>query len=257
MTSSWSLFKALSWPRFKQMSLLLGIEALAVIVTSLWTAIKGNFTAATLFYNLCAWMALPLIVGFILLAVSNEKFFRAGTFWLLPISDWRRYTINLVVSLVNIVYVWLVQVILFCLTLWIGWNELMGGLTSASLFFSQFDAGSAVQFALGTLLVLVLVTILIWSTITLCHFVTNATKGFLPRFRQRFVNVIITVVVIYVAFRLANLLISMVSFLSSQLVNQGQIDSLWVGSLVMLAVILVEGVLNTLMLQKWVEPTLN
>lgn len=68
---------------------------------------------------------------------------------------------------------------------------------------------------------------------------------------------IITVVVIYVAFRLANLLISMVSFLSSQLVNQGQIDSLWVGSLVMLAVILVEGVLNTLMLQKWVEPTLN
>jgi hypothetical protein len=64
--------------------------------------------------------------GFILLAVSNEKFFRAGTFWLLPISDWRRYTINLVVSLVNIVYVWLVQVILFSLTLWIGWNELMG-----------------------------------------------------------------------------------------------------------------------------------
>ena len=40
MTSSWSLFKALSWPRFKQMSLLIGIEALAVIVTSLWTAIK-------------------------------------------------------------------------------------------------------------------------------------------------------------------------------------------------------------------------
>jgi hypothetical protein len=27
MTSSWSLFKALSWPRFKQMNLLIGIEA--------------------------------------------------------------------------------------------------------------------------------------------------------------------------------------------------------------------------------------
>lgn len=257
MTSSWSLFKALSWPRFKQMSLLVGIEALAVIVTSLWTAIKGNFTAATLFYNLCAWMALPLIVGFILLAVSNEKFFRSGTFWLLPISDWRRYMINLVASLINIIYVWLAQVILFGLTLWLGWNELMGGLTGTSMFFGQFDAGSVTQFALGTLLVLVLATILIWSTITLCHFATNAAKGFLPQFRQRFVNVVITVIVIYVAFRLANLLIGMISFLSSQLVNQGQIDSLWTGSLVMLAVILVEGIINTLILQKWVEPTLN
>lgn len=99
MTNSWSLFKALSWPRFKQMNLLVGVEIIAVLVTSLWTAIKGNFSGATLFYNLSAWMILPLAVGFILLAVANEKTFRSGTFQLLPVSDWKMYTINLVVSL--------------------------------------------------------------------------------------------------------------------------------------------------------------
>ncbi|EQM53454.1 ABC transporter permease [Lactiplantibacillus plantarum EGD-AQ4] len=257
MTNSWSLFKALSWPRFRQMNLLVGVEIIAVLVTSLWTAIKGNFSGATLFYNLSAWMILPLAVGFILLAVANEKTFRSGTFQLLPVSDWKMYTINLVASLANIIYVWLLQVILMAITIGIGWQDLMGGLTTTSILFSQFSASGVTKFVLGTLLVLVLVTLLIWSTIATCHFITNAAKGFLPKFRQQFVNVIITVVVIYVAFRLASLLMNMISYLSSQLVNQGQVDSLWVGSLIMLIVILVEGAINVFMQHKWVEPTLN
>lgn len=70
------------------MSLLIGIEVLVVIVISLWIVIKGNFIVVILFYNLCVWMVLFLIVGFILLVVLNEKFFWVGMFWLLLISDW-------------------------------------------------------------------------------------------------------------------------------------------------------------------------
>jgi len=258
MTSSWSLFKAFSWPRFMRMNLLLGLELLAVVVTSLWTAIKGNFTTATLFYNLCAWAMLPLLVGFVMLAVTNEKTARATTYRLLPISDWKFYTLNLTASLVNMIYLWLMQAILFALTLVLGWSTLTTGFNMSAMFFNQFSLSSGFWQAIaGAFLVIILAMILVWSTISLIHFATNATAGFLPRFRQQFVNVIITIVVIYIAFRLASVLIGMVSYLSSQLVNQGNVSSVWTSILVMLAVILVEGVINTLVLQKWVEPTLN
>ncbi len=89
------------------------------------------------------------------------------------------------------------------------------------------------------------------------HYVTNATASFLPRFRQGFINAVITVVVFIIAIRLISMLIGGVSYLSSQIISGGVISSMWTGALVMLIIIIVESALNVVILKKWVEPKGN
>lgn len=255
MTNGWSFFKALSRPRFIWMNWIVGGEVLGIALSLLWTAIQGDFHSYSPFFTFCGFMMIPMVIALVLLATANERTVTSSTYRLIPISDWKFYLLNVGASLVNQVYLWLVQVVFFFLTLWIGHSEL-------DQLFDGFGAGlqalnaevNLVQFGLSGLVLGILFLLLVWSTISLVHYVTNAANSFLPRFRQGFINAVVYVVVALIAIRVASWLIGTVSYLSSQMINGGMIDSMWTGALVMGIIVVVESAINIFVLQKWVEP---
>lgn len=258
MTKSWALFKKLSWPRFVLMNWVVAFELLMLVISGLWQAIRGDFHAYTPFFTLCGFMMIPGVVSLVMLAVQNERTTMTETYRLIPISDWKLYLLNLGASLANQIYLWLVQGILFGITLLIGHNSLEKVFNGVPEGLSQLNSEvNLVQFGLTAIVVGILSLLLIWSTISLVHFVTNAASSFLPRFRQNVVNVIIYIIVMALAIRLVSALIGGLSFLSSQAINGGVIDNMWVGIAVMVIVTLIEGALNVWILSKWVEPKLD
>ncbi|WP_318765635.1 ABC transporter permease [Lactiplantibacillus carotarum] len=258
MTKPWSLFKALSWPRFIRMNWIVGFELLALVISGIWTAIQGDFHTYTPFFTFCGFGMIPIVIATIMLATNNERLMVAETYRLIPINEWKLYAINLAASLVNQVYLWIVQAVIFLLTLWLGRNSLNTIFEGVPAGLSQLNGEvNLVQLGLTAIVLGLLAVVLVWSTISLVHYVTNATASFLPRFRQGFINAVITVVVFIIAIRLISMLIGGVSYLSSQIISGGVISSMWTGALVMLIIIIVESALNVVILQKWVEPKGN
>ncbi|MFB9770324.1 ABC transporter permease [Lactiplantibacillus modestisalitolerans] len=256
MTPSWALFKGFSKPRFLKMNVILAVELLAVVVMTVTRLVTGRFTTDAWFYMLSGWFFIPIAIGVVLLAVDQERAAVKPTFRMIPIADWQFYLVNILASLAVQLYVWLVQFALLGLSFALAWKRIR---IRASMVTDMLDLQWTAsinwwQVGLQAVVVAILATLVIWSTITFIHYASNATNGWLPRFQQHFLNVILTIVIIYVAFRLAAILIGMVSFLSSQALTGGSVTSVWTGAAVMLVTIIVESALNVWLLQKWVEP---
>lgn len=258
MTSSWSFFKALSWPRFIRMNLLFGLEMLALVVMSIVILVSGTFESTVLFYSLNVWTMLLLAVTVIQLAVYNERSFVSSTFRAVPLVDWKFYVLNLASSLANLVYLMLLQALAISVAFLIGRNDFETyNQPTAAVMQAALANGRWWQLLLGCGLMLLLGALLIWSTITLVHFVTDTASSLLMRFRRRFVNVVLSIIVILIALRLAGILIGTVSYLSTAVFSQGSLDSMWSIALVLTVTILVEGGVNGFLLTKWIEPKIE
>ncbi|MFD1421060.1 ABC transporter permease [Lactiplantibacillus songbeiensis] len=252
MTKMSALFKTMGWTKFRQMNQMILLELIAVAVTGIWTAIKGHFNLATLFYLTTSWSMLPYVVGFILLAVSTEKAYTADTFRLIPIEETRFYLMNLLSSLAVLVYFMIVQAVLYGLTLWLGWSRISGMLPPMMAVNTNVATPVLVM-----LLVSLMTALLIWSTISFVHLVTSATSNFLPKFRQRALNVVVYVIVIFITMRVAGFIVHGVAWFARITFNGTDLGQFWLALAAMAVVILIESILNVFLLKKWVETAAN
>ena len=258
MTSSFSLFKVMGQTKVRRINWLIILELIATVVTTLWTAISGNFSSVSLFYAFCSWAIFPYLIGVILVAIVAEKAYTSDTYRLIPISNWKFYAMNLLSSLAAFIYLVLVQVVLYALTAAIGWSSLSDSYEQMQLMMSQYGMSFNFWAAAGTILGLSLViNILAWSTISLIHLVMNSASNFLPKARQRVVNIIVYVIVIFLTLRIVTFLFGWLSNLMYTAFGSSNIDSLWLGILVMVVAIVLESALNIVMINKWVETNPN
>jgi len=249
-----ALFKMMWRPKFREMNNMIILELIAIAVTGIWTAIKGHFSLVTLFQLTTGWSMLPYVVGFVLIAVSTERAYTADTFRLIPIEETRFYVVNLLSSLATMVYFWLVQAVLYGVTLLLGWSEISDMIPMEVLS----EVGNRVWItALVMIAVAIALMVLIWSTISFVHLVTSATSNFLPKFRQNALNVVVYVIVTFITIRLAGFIVHGVAWISRITFNSTDFGQFWVAIVAIIAVILVEGVINVFLLKKWVETVAN
>ncbi|AVK60916.1 ABC transporter permease [Lactobacillus sp. CBA3606] len=254
MTSFWAIFKEMSRTKFRGMNQLLLLELAATAVSAIWIAIKGNFTSATLFYSVAGWSVLPYFIAFVMLSVSNERAFRQDTFRLVPISNLKFYAVNILSTLANFIYLLLAQVVLSVVTALIGWSHLS---TYYDTLLVYQSAANLLWYGLGTLVTVLVLYLLAWSTISLVHLITSAASNFLPSARQRLVNVIVYIVVIFLTFRIVSFVMHQVATVSQTLLGSSGSSQWLVGLLVMVIIIALETAANIFLLHKWVETAAN
>jgi len=259
MTKFSSLFKAMSGSKFRSIHQLMLLELAAVVISSVWSLVRGDFSSATLFYAVMGWSIIPYLVSFVLLAVRNEQAFTRDTFRLVPIKDSLFYAVNLLSTFVSFLYLLVLQAVLMLVTALIGWSTLSPIYDDMQMNIQQFSrfGTNPVGACLGMLAVMLVIYLLAWSTVSLVHLITSAASSYLPRARQRLVNGIVYVVMILLTFRVVSFLMGQVAWISTSLMGNTTVNSWWVGLLVMVIIIVVETVANIFLLSKWVETAAN
>jgi len=258
MTKFSNLFKAMSGSKFRSVHQLMLLELVAVVISSVWSLVRGDFSSATLFYSVMGWSIIPYLVSFVLLSVRNEQAFTRDTFRLVPMKDSVFYAVNLLSTFVSFLYLLVLQAVLMLVTALIGWSTLspMYDDMQTNLQFSVFGT-NPVGVCLGMLAVMLVIYLLAWSTVSLVHLITSAASNYLPRARQRLVNGIVYVVMILLTFRVVSFLMGQVAWISTSIMGNTTVNSWWVGLLVMVIIIVVETVANIFLLSKWVETGAN
>lgn len=267
MTSFGTMFRALNRNKFSLINQIFLVELLAVVVSALWTLVTGHFSSMTLFYSFISWGSIAWWVAFILLSRKNEQTFMQDTYRLVPIGDGGFYGANVLSSLVELLYFSVVQAVVLVITMLIGG---MGNVDSdMHAFLNGFFDGSGWHAALsgmpanwpwlflGMVIVALGILLLVWTTITLIHFLTSVISNFLPRGRQRVVLVILYIVVIWLVTRIISLLVMLYTKYTSGFVGAHVASQIYLAAGAIVILLVLEVVANIFLLKKWVETQAN
>ncbi|VDG25271.1 hypothetical protein [Lactiplantibacillus mudanjiangensis] len=259
MTSFGAVFKAVNRLKFRQMNLLIVLELLAIVVTTIWTAIRGEYSNMTVFTTAMGWSTVPAFVGVILIAIRHEKVYTADSYRLIPVEETKFYTINLLSSLANIVYLAVVQLGIYIISMLFGWQEL-ASMAKDMTTPTHIESGWLLM-GLSIIVLVLVLNMVFWSTISFVHLVTSSASTFLPKFRQGVLNIIVYAIVVFLTLRVSGLIGNGVSWISQTMFNNGGsfdwVGQLWITIFVMIVVILIEGAINVLCLKRWVETDAN
>ncbi|MFC6275273.1 ABC transporter permease [Levilactobacillus tangyuanensis] len=254
MTNLWSAIKAMSGSRFRQMNQILLIDLIAIAVTTLWTAVTGHFADVTILSSVSGWAFVTTAVSFVMLAVASERAFTSDSLRLIPLSDGKFYFANLVASFGQLLYVWVAQAILGAIGLLFAWGTITRELRGIWSWNAGLQTpGDLFQTGATLLILAFMIWLVIWSTISLAHLVTNVITRFLPRFRQQVVSFVLYVAIIWVTIRLVSFVGGLVQKFSSLLIGQQDLGQLWIAILSLAIISALEIAANLFMLKKWVE----
>ncbi|WP_261809877.1 hypothetical protein [Levilactobacillus humaensis] len=261
MTSFGRIFKVLTRSKFREANLLLLIQLIAIAVSLVWILITGTLSTTSLLQAVSSWAGVTYVVGFYLIARRSEQAYTQDTFRLIPVEETRLYLGNLLSSFVMFFYIVGVEVLLHLAGIGIGWNVLrkdMGSIFSAH----PVDLGpnspwDIAKVAMIIALLLLVVLILMWTTITFVHLVVSATSNFLPSASKRLVNFVLYIVVIFLVVRVAAFLIVLFSKVTSSFSIGSGLMNLWLPIGGMVLVIVIESAASVFLLKKWVETVPN
>jgi len=258
MTSFGAVFKVMSKDRFRTATKVIGAEVAVIVVSILWSWVTGNLTGGAFFGLTASWSMPAMLAAFIFLAVANEHVYTRDTYRLIPVGETKLYSANLLSSFVMYLYVGVVQLVLYLVTITIDSDALKGILAGmkAGMESPNFSNADAAKIVFGLLLMSCALILMSWTTISLVHLVVSSTNNFLPNVSRRAVNVVLYVIVIYLVVRVAAFLISKFNSLDSMMSagTQVQFGMNIVGILVIAAI---EIVANIFLLKKWVETIPN
>lgn len=253
MTSFGSIFKVMGKDRFWMVNKIILVQLAVMAISLIWVSIRQGIQSGVIFGVMVA-VSGPITLGaFILLANANEKIYKCDTYRLIPVSETKLYSTNLLSSALSILYFGIVQVALYCITMAMDRNFMIKILQTGS----EFTTSKATEVILGSLLIIVMLFILGWTTISLVHLVVSATNNFLPNMSRRVINVVLYIVVIFLVIRVAVFIFKELGNLSGFMTLNNGITQYSVSLIGLLIVILLESVLNVFLLKKWVETTPN
>lgn len=193
MTRFMGLSKGLMTEKWKLMNWIVGIDLIALLGIYILRIITGGFDGTIMpgyFFGLFMFsLSMVNIISFILLSRNNEHVFTSNNYRMIPTSDTKLYFSNILTTFLAYVYL-----------------QILEGILGAVIYFSSGQSGLDITtnssydviFALQILILAILGPILLWSAITLIHFLINWIGNFLPFGRQKFVTFILYLVVTWI-----------------------------------------------------------
>jgi hypothetical protein len=185
-------------------------------------------------------------VGFILISRSNEQVFTSNNYRLIPVSDTKLYFSNILTTFLAFTYLQVLEAVI-------------GNIIYFASGSTKFTTSSLnlLTFFQITLLI-IFGTILLWTAITVIHFLMNWISEFLPFARQKFVSFILYIVTAIVGMCIFNL--TTVKFFEMIYSNsQGNVslhqltNVIWLILGIIFAWIAAFTVLNIYLLKRWTE----
>lgn len=257
MTSFYSLLKSLTRPKITLMNRILLIDVIAIVLTILYQVYRGTMGNET---PIADTMSYGMVVGFaafVLLSRNSEHIFVSDSYRLIPASDTKLYSVNLLSSFIGLMYAGIIQAILIFVTAIPFWNDVMKSLKD----FADYTADkpdflrNLLFTGTGALVLGIAANILLWTSITLIHLTGNALTAFLPDSRQKFFRFVLYVVVVVAFLYVSSIVVNRVDGVIDHFFNLSgdTIASLYYATVYLLGFAALESVGSVYLLKHWVE----
>ena len=252
------LSKDLIYDKWKMMNWVVIVELIAFVVIFLLRLITGGFDGnfmPSYFVAIFAFeTVLASLVGFVMLSRSNEQVFTSNNYRLIPVSDTKLYFGNILTTLLAYIYLQIIEGILGNIVMFMAGGNLSGISINPAIGHSEIAS------MIGIFILMILGTILMWTGITVIHFLIGWISGFLPFGRQKFVTFILYFVVTCIGLMIFNFTTgNVVKFLYTHMSTQGitnlnQLNNvLWISCGITFVWIAIFTLLNIYLLKRWTE----
>lgn len=248
------LSKNLIREKWRLMNWIVGIDILALIVMFVMRLIASGFNTTIDFFFETFIISVTIVnfVSFIMLSRKNEHIFTSNNYRLIPVTDTTLYISNLLTTFVAFIYLQILEVIIAVILYAIG-N--FGSIDPSG--FTNSNIGMGLTF--GLIIFMILTALVMWSGITLIHFIISWIKGFLPFKSQKFVTFILYLVVIWAASVIFDIatgyvyrLIYTTGYMGAQTLSQFS-NAIWITSGIMFVWLVIFSFINIYLMKRWVE----
>lgn len=270
MTSFNSLFGQMFNNKKSKVNLLVLIQAVAALILAIWMGLSLNNPGSHLIDR---WSMGMVVVGsltpfvdmayVVISSWQNEKYFSSQTWRLLPVNSSKFYLANLTSSIVNGLYLVLLQVILFIIALlpmfffhevrfniWLASREI-GRIWSGSEFWSKLFSTIPLANMISLLIGFFLFAILVYSFVTTVDLSSKTISDFMNDRYSKILRFIIVVALVIILFiiggNLYNTLIQMSHLIDSD------IGGIWVTNAAMIIIDLIFSGINIWLLTMYHE----
>ncbi|MEY2375197.1 ABC transporter permease [Lentilactobacillus buchneri] len=260
MTSFYDLLKSLTRPKLRIMNRIVLIDVIAIVLTLIYQVYRGDLETDTPLAITLSYSVFVAIVAFVLMSRNSEHIFVSDAYRLIPASDTKLYSVNLLSSFIGMVYAGITQVVLWVIAAIPFWGDF--GAQFKKMFHYTYMHSDRPNFVknmilltIGTILLAIAMTLLLWASITLIHLTGNALTAFLPDSRQKFFRFILYIVVIvaflYIFSIIENRVDGVMNHFFSSDTNSDM--SLYYATSYLLGFTALESVGSVYLLKHWVE----
>lgn len=255
MTSFGSLFKTLFKERFRDMNFFLMINIIAILVTIVVQSFSGGIDKSAPLAITLMWSMLAFIIAFVRLSVIQERTYTRDSYRLIPVSDTKFYSANLLATFVGYLYVVVAQFVFYLVSAIPNWSEYSQVLTNMAMINGRasFDAPNFITGVLALTCFMLAILILSWTTITLIHLVSRSASNFLPSTGRKVMNVIIYVAVIWLVIKVVNFAVDQMSNSVNMLFDANYSTNFALNIVIFLIIAAVESVVSVYLMNNWVE----
>lgn len=260
MTSFYSLLKSLTRPKITLMNRILLIDVIAIVLTILYQVYRGDLTTDNPLGISVAFSFFVGLTAFIILSRNSEHIFVSDSYRLIPASDTKLYSVNLLSSFLGMLYIGVIQIGVFLIAAIPFWGDIVPSLKKMFRYtYMHSDKPHFVQnlilLTTGAILLTIATTILMWTSITLIHLTGNALTAFLPDSRQKFFRFLLYVAVVVAFLYVFSIVENRVGGVLNHFFNMNSDtdSSLYFVSIYLLGFAALESVGSVYLLKHWVE----
>ncbi|MGQ2376609.1 hypothetical protein [Companilactobacillus zhachilii] len=239
MSEKWRM---MNWIIIVDLIFLVVIDLLRLFTNGWNVSLISEYSVNVFYFS----VVIANFVGFILISRSNEQVFTSNNYRLIPVSDTKLYFSNILTTFFAFTYLQIIEAVI-------------GNIIYFASGTTKFDNSSMniLTFFQITLLI-IFSTILLWTAITVIHFLMNWISAFLPFARQKFVSFILYIVTAIVGVGIFNVttakFFEMVYSNSQGNVSLHQLSNvIWLILGIIFAWIAIFTVLNIYLLKRWTE----
>lgn len=246
------LSKNLMHDKWKLMNWIVIFELIAFVGIYVLRLVTGGWNGQimpTYFVGLFGFET--VVVGFILLSRNNEHVFTSNNYRLLPVSDTKLYFSNILTTFLAYIYLQILGVI---------FGNIIELMTPNKISQFPMPSGEEITMMVQFILLVIIGMILMWTGITLIHFLINWIGGFLAFGSQKLVKFILYVIVTFVALIIFNYTTgSVFKFIYENMTPEGitnlnQFNNIiWLSIGVSVIWLAIFTVLNIYFLKRWIE----
>lgn len=259
MTSFYDLLKSLTRPKLRIMNRIVLIDVIAIVLTLIYQVYRGDLETDTPPAITLSYSVFVAIVAFVLMSRNSEHIFVSDAYRLIPASDTKLYSVNLLSSFIGMVYAGITQVVLWVIAAIPFWGDF--GTQFKKMFHYTMNSDkqnfvrNMILVTIGAILLAIAMTLLLWASITLIHLAGDALTAFLPDSRQKFFRFVLYVVVIVAFLYVFSIIANRVDGVMNHFFNMNgdTIASIYYAAIYLLGFTALESVGSVYLLKHWVE----